>query len=290
MMDRFHRKKGVAKSLRKIAGAQIGTALAAISDRRLDEAEVIHVVRQQLKCLRALLRLFRRYFDGFDFENRRYRDLARQLARTRDADVLGDTFDSVAGKASTGQNGSLRERLVTMKGQGPGRSSRRRLLEGEISAALFAARRRARCWDFDAKGFELIGDGLKRSYQQMRECEARAAEHPSASTFHEWRKQVKYHANQLALLKSVAPDIFKGYRDVADKLAETLGEHHDLDMLQAALDEVAPEGVETSIIGAIDRRRARLEAKAFRLGHELTVERPADFLRRIETGWHDWRR
>src|SRR5438046_641374 len=94
MMDRFHRKKGVTKSLRKIAAAQIGTALAAISDRRLDEAEVIHVVRQQLKRLRALLRMCRRYFDGFDFENTRYRDLARQLARTRDADVLGDTFDS----------------------------------------------------------------------------------------------------------------------------------------------------------------------------------------------------
>jgi len=290
MTVRFHRRKSVAKSLRRIAVAQIGTALAAISDRRMDEAEVIHVVRQQLKCLRALLRLCRQYFDGFDAENTRYRDLARQLARTRDADVLSDTFDMVVGEAKLGKDGLLRERLVSVRGQGPGHPSRRRLLEGEISAALVAARRRARCWDLDEKGFRLIGYGLKRSYQRMRTCEARAAEHPAGTTFHEWRKQVKYHANQLALLKSVAPDIFKGYRDVADKLAETLGEHHDLDMLRAALEEAAPEQVETAIIDAIGQRRARLEAKAFRLGHELTMERPVDFLRRIETGWHDWRR
>jgi CHAD domain-containing protein len=290
MTVRFHRKKGVANSLRKIAVAQIGTALAAIADHRMDEAEIIHVVRQQLKCLRALMRLCRRHFDGFDAENTRYRDLARHLARTRDADVLGDTFDMVVGEARLDQNGELRAHLIATRGQGPGHASRRRLLEGEISAALIAARRRARCWHFDEKGFKLIGDGLKRGYEQMRTCEARAAEHPTGSTFHEWRKQVKYHANQLALLRSVAPDIFKGYRDVADKLAEALGEHHDLDMLLAALDEAAPQQVEPAILEAIGHRRTRLEVKAFRLGHELTMERPTDFLRRIESGWHDWRR
>ena len=36
-------------------------------------------------------------------------------------------------------------------------------------------------------------------------------------------------------------------------------------------------------------RNARLEARAFRLGDELTTERPKDFLRRVEKGWKSWR-
>jgi len=53
----FHRKREVATSIRAIAVAEIDRALAAIRAGDADEAEIIHTVRQQLKRLRALIRL-----------------------------------------------------------------------------------------------------------------------------------------------------------------------------------------------------------------------------------------
>jgi CHAD domain-containing protein len=288
MTTRFHRNRGVASSLRHVAVCQLGTALTAISRRRLDETETIHLVRQQLKRLRALIRLPRGQFDAFDAENALFRHLAVRLARTRDADVLGETYDSIVAAAGLDPPASVRERVVASKSRSSGKAGRGPLLEGEIAASLVVARRRARRWRFEGKGFVLIADGLKRTYEKMRASEARAAERPTAQNFHDWRKQVKYHANQLALLSSVAPEIFRGYRNVADKLAETLGQHHDLDMLLEAL--VHLQLAEHRLVEAIGKRRARLEAKAFRLGHELTAERPTDFLRRIEAGWKEWHR
>lgn len=288
MTARFHRTRGVSSSLRRIAVSELGAALSAISNRRLSEAETIHVVRQQLKRLRALVRLPRGQFDAFDGENALFRDLAGRLARTRDADVLGETYDAVVAGARLGKAPSLRRQVVTVRTGEAQSASHRPLLEGEIAAGLIAARHRARNWRFEGKGFALIAGGLKRTYEKMRGSEARAADHPTATNFHDWRKQAKYHANQLALLRPVAPEIFKGYRQVADKLADTLGRHHDLDMLIEALTGLSHD--DGALIEAIGKRQHHLEAKAFRLGHELTAERPTDFLRRIETGWKEWHR
>ena len=288
MTARFHRERSVSSSLRRIAVSELSAALSAIADRRLDETETIHVVRQQLKRLRALVRLPRGQFYAFDIENALFRDLAGRLARTRDADVLGETYDAVVAGAGLERPNALRRQVIALRQEASPTVSREPLLEGEIAHGLRAARRRARRWEFEGRGFGLIAGGLKRTYEKMRASEARAAVHPAAESFHEWRKQAKYHANQLALLRPVAPEIFKGYREVADKLAETLGRHHDLDMLLDALNGLSP--IDVDLIRAIGKRQAHLEAKAFRLGHELTAERPTDFLRRIEAGWKEWHR
>jgi CHAD domain-containing protein len=292
LSERFHRKRGIAKSIRRIAIAEIDAALAAIREGSGDDAEAIHAVRQQLKRLRALIRLPHRQFPAYRDENTAFRDLGRKLAHTRDADVLGDTFDGVAEAASLPDAAGIRRRLRDAAADQAGPSDRRELLDGEITAGLLEARRRAAQWQFEGKGLALLGGGLRQVYKAMRADEAIAAQAPNAANFHEWRKQTKYHAAQLALLRAVAPKIFKGYRKIADKLGSTLGDHHDLDVLVTAvnrLDDLAEQD-RGRLIEAIRHRNAELEGKAFRLGDELTAERPDDFLRRIEAGWKSWRK
>jgi len=289
LQPRFHRQKGVAKSLRRIAVAEIDTALAAIADEKADEADKIHDVRQQLKRLRALIRLPRKHLDGYREENAAFRDLARRLARTRDADVLTETFDDVTGEAGVTAPRLRAELMASV--EKPGVASRQSLLEGEIADGLRKARGRAAQWRFDRGGFPLIGKGLERIYRDMRDTEAHAAAQPTPENFHEWRKQTKYHANQLALLRAVAPKIFNSYCKIADELGTTLGDHHDLDALSAALHRLGDTGTNkrSRLVKAVRARNRKLERRAFRLGDELTAERPADFFRRIEAGWHAWR-
>ena len=211
---------------------------------------------------------------------------------TRDARVLDETLADVARRAGVSEPPSVGRELaaVAFAGRDVSRGARR-LLRGEISVGLIAARRRARNWTFERTGFALISLGLRRAYADLQGAEALAAEHATAVHFHEWRKQAKYHANQMLLLQSVAPPIFKGYRKIGDRLAATLGIHHDQDVLLGAIRKADGQLERDSgpLLAVIASRNAALETKAFRLGHELTAERPSDFLRRIETGWHAWR-
>ncbi|HTJ58404.1 MAG TPA: CHAD domain-containing protein [Devosiaceae bacterium] len=286
MAQGFHRRRGVAKSIRQIAGAEIDAAVASIRDPQKDDAETVHDVRLQLKRLRALLRLPAEHFPDYSLENIAFRDLGQRLAHIRDADVLQQTAESLAAEADIGDLATLRAEIaatVTAPDQDV-----RALLQGEITAGLLEAKRRVQGWRFDRKGFALLADGLQNVYQRMRAGEALALRHPSAANFHEWRKQAKYHANQLALLKPAAPDVLKNYRTIGDKLASTLGGHHDLDVLREAAKAISP-AQSAPLLEAISARNAKLEVKAFRLGDELTAERPADFLRRIEASWQAWR-
>jgi len=284
---RFQRRRSVAASLRRIALTEIDVALAAIGDRAADEAETIHTVRQQMKRLRALIRLPHQRLAGWREENIAFRDLARRLAGTRDAEVLGETFDQVADTARLATSG-LRAALVGRQAGG----SHRDLLAGEITAGLLAARSRIAEWRFHDHGFALIGRGLRRVYADMGRSEAAARAAPDPARFHEWRKQTKYHAAQLRLLRPIAPAIIKGYLKAADALADTLGAHHDLDVLASAVNRLAqPAAADRDrLLAAIRDRNATLEAEAFRLGDELTAERPVDFLHRIEASWKSWRR
>lgn len=286
MSPRFHRRRSVAGSVRRIAALEIGRALDAIRDDGLDEAEVIHVVRQQLKRLRGLIRLVRPHFPDYGAENVFFRDLGRRLAPSRDADVLDETFGTLTARAGL----HLPEARARLAGEGSPPESRLPLLRGEIASALEAARARAQRWRLTGEGFSLIAPGLRRVYRKVRRAGELASAHPTPLHFHEWRKQTKYHASHLALIGHIAPKIFRSYRRIADQLADTLGEHHDLDALTSAvLRHDLPKDARLKLLRAIQRRNARLEARAFRLGDELTTERPKDFLRRVEKGWKSWR-
>ena len=292
MSRKFHRRMAASRSLRAIALYEIAVARRAVGNAAGREAEAIHEVRRRLKRLRALIRLPGRHFPAFRRENRAFRDLGRDLAGAREAEVLAASFDATAGRAGIEASPELRDRVVAA-GVHAGASGRlSKVLVEAVEPGLAAAAERARHWHFDTRGFALVGPGARRTYRRMRRAGRAARLATTAVTLHEWRKRVKYHAAQLDLLSVVAPNVLAGRVELADRLADILGEHHDLDQLRTAIAACAavPEEDGRRLEAAIASRAAELEVEAFRLGDALGAESPKAFRRRLVSRWHAWRR
>ncbi|HVW93330.1 MAG TPA: CHAD domain-containing protein [Devosia sp.] len=290
MALKFDRSHGTAAAIRHIARGEIDDALEAIGKLEDDPARAVHAARQRLKRLRALLRLARGHFRHFSDENAAFRDLGRKLSAMREADVLGETFDTVLKEGELGPLPGLRQALLAAH---PGRNneSGRDVLLHETRPGLEAARKRVDDWQFAAHGFALLGEGVEDTFRSMRAAGLEAQAFADPEHLHEWRKQVKYHAAQLRYLQPVAPEWLGPRRQTADRLADVLGDHHDLDMLAKALAELPAECGDDAgrLAGPGAARRGRLETEAFHLRERLADITPAVFRERLEQAWDIWR-
>ena len=80
--------------IRRLAMPEIEKAIAELASAHVDPHKAVHRVRKQLKWIRALFALVRPADDGFfGAENRRYRDIARSLARPRTAAACVEAID-----------------------------------------------------------------------------------------------------------------------------------------------------------------------------------------------------
>lgn len=269
MPRRLHRRRGIARSIRGIARYELSAALVAA--RAAPTGEAVHEVRQRLKRLRALLRLAQRHFRRYRRENRALRDLGRRLAGFRDAAVLARSFDALVARSGAAAPEGLRESLLA-RYPPPSPDALAALFAGDLAEALEAARRRAGHWRFRRRGPALVGAGFERTWRQMRAAGVEAARARDAASLHDWRKLVKYHAAQLDLLAPLAPARLAARQHIADALGDVLGEHHDLDVLRAALRELGERPGVAPMLSAIAVRCAELEATAFGLGKRLAAE------------------
>ena len=137
-------------------------------------------------------------------------------------------------------------------------------------------------WPLDSEDFEAVEPGLRRAYRRGRRSFRTAAADPTVENLHEWRKRVKdlwYHQQ---LLEFVNPELMEPAADGAHHLSDLLGDDHDLAVLGDAVDEIAPPDARPALHKAIGRRRAELQADAFKLGRRIYKEKPKAFTGRIE--------
>jgi CHAD domain-containing protein len=154
------------------------------------------------------------------------------------------------------------------------------------AAELEAARERLAAWSLDTLRDASLIEGMGRSYARGRAEFAIAVEpDPSAEHLHEWRKRVKdvwYHQR---LLRDVWPGVMKAQIDELDRLAELLGDDHDLFGLRELL--ASGEGAAAQVaadleplIASVDGLRADILAAARSLGSRIYAEKPEAFERR----------
>jgi hypothetical protein len=122
--------------------------------------------------------------------------------------------------------------------------------------------------------------------------EAFASEDPAL--MHEWRKDAKYHANQLKVIRPLWPDVLKPTQKVADRLQEDLGDHHDLDVLanflSRRIERFGGEAAMGPLLALCRTRQERLALSARSAGDRLFAEKPKAFTQRIRAYWSAWRR
>jgi len=277
----------VAAALRTIALSQIDEILGDLDAPGADTVKVIHEARRRSKKLRGLLRLVRPAFREFRKENAALRDAAALLSHLRDADVLRHTIDALAEHAG-GDTDRLRAIAVRL-GEDSSRQDEAQAKLREFRTALVAIRERASAWGIETEGVKPLIAGLERTYRRGRKNMDKAARTHAAADFHEWRKSAKYHSHHLDLVKRAAPEVLGGELGLAERLATTLGEHHDLSVLADAMAGDAHRFGEGTDIAALSAacaaRMPQIEDEALELGRQIYAERPKALARRIRAYW-----
>jgi CHAD domain-containing protein len=289
------------EALRRIALGQLDLAIELLGgestggrgDGRPLDKEAIHDTRKALKRLRALVRLLRAELGEQQYkrEHAILRDAARRLAGARDAEVMVGTLDALLQRhpRELGRRPpllELRKRLIAKRAAAERATLGERTTRAEVLRELSGLRERAQQWDVPERpGISLVERDLRRIYRDGRERKRRIArgKGSDARVSHAWRKRVKDLRYAAEIL---------GQRPLAhraDKLAELLGEEHDLVVLadllpspgRAPFKDKRGRRARKALLARIARRRRRLRKRALREGERLYGQAPKKFVRRI---------
>jgi CHAD domain-containing protein len=248
-----------AEGVRRIARGQLDDIAEHLD---VDDDKSVHEARKSFKRLRALVRLSR-YELGAEVrrrENAAFRDAGRALSGARDAAVLVKTLDGLDPKAF----GALRAALAEDSGGQPD--------EAAVRQAVDDARARVKTWPLNGDATAALASGFKRIRKRGRRAYKAASRDPSTETLHELRKRTKdlWHAAQV-LTREKPKRMNKLARD-AHKLADVLGDDHDLATLQEAAGQhraMLTDAESTRLTKLIERRRKKLRRKALRRAKAL---------------------
>jgi CHAD domain-containing protein len=239
MSYRLHFNDTLAEGFPRIASGQIDRAVTELAAEDAVAADVVHQVRKRCKKFRGLLRLIRGSFGApYAQENAWFRDLARRLSGTRDADVLVECMDKLGAAFNADpQHGALLavRRALAQRRDAVHHATAEPVQLDEIAGQLEDARIRALGWPLEVDGFDAVASGLMRTYRRARKALHAGYRKPTPERFHEWRKRVKYHWYHLRLLREIWPEQMKGRAAEAKRLADLLGDDHDLSVLRKTL-------------------------------------------------------
>ncbi len=284
--------------MRRIATGRIDKALERLAEAQEAEDLIsgVHGVRKDLKKLRSELRLLRHELGGdlYRAENGNYRDAGRLLSTSRDAEVKVETLEDICercegalprGAADEWIDSLREERDLAVAATRDGAGS---TVLGEAMELIEAGRARVGSWPLERESWKLVRPGIERAYRRGRKQMRRTAAEPSHANVHEWRKRVKDLWYQLRILEVATPKKLRNRIEVADRLADVLGDHHDLAVLRDDLLLRELPGVSRApLVAAIAQRQRELEGEAFDLGDRLYVEKPKRFRKKMRRAWRD---
>ena len=260
-----------AESVQRVRREQLEAAATSLQDDD-DPVEAIHDARKRIKKTRALLRLARPGLTKREYRrrNRALRDTGRGMSANRDADVLVETVDLLAGRFV----GQYPKTFFTGVKQPLAAQARALRRQADASAHAETLGGLAQDeWPLRELDPGDLASSLQRTYARGRDAFATADREPTAEHLHEWRKRVKDLWYQERLLEDTWPGVMKAQAKEAKKLSKLLGEDHDLAVLAERVDD-------DQLHALIDARRAELLAQSRDAGGRIYAERPKAFARR----------
>jgi hypothetical protein len=278
--------------------AEVGEALKQLTSTRPIPDEAIHEARKSLKKARAALRLLR---DGmsdaaYRRENAKLRDAGRLLTPLRDAKSLMEALDSLQkqypSKLQDSDLAPLRKILEANLARArrhfhprPARASPELNNCVKLVRNSLAMANRQKVRSIESAH---ISPGLRRIYRKGSKAHTETMADPTTEKLHEWRKQVKYLLNAADVLSSMGSNGngIKKMLKRADRLADLLGSDHELAMLAHEIDREdrtfasADAAMKKTLHRFIDRRRSKLQKRAFKAGTKLYDQKPGQFAKR----------
>jgi CHAD domain-containing protein len=290
---RLKRREPLAEGLKRVAAGRTEKALERLQGcggGKLDPIAV-HGARKDMKRLRTVLRILRDDLgdEVYKQEMRRYRDAARALSSTRDAEVKLATLDDLAEWTK-----ELPENVVEAWRGVLARDRETATNAGDdvqaVIEQLETGLAQIEGWRPQGDSWETIDGALRRTYRRGRRAMQSAEADPSETNFHQWRKRAKDLWHELQLLSGAWSETLEPLAGEAHRLSDLLGDHHDLAVLRADLNDRRLGERETQALETvIEERQAGLATEAFELGRRLYAERPKTFGRRLHRYWEVWR-
>ncbi len=262
-------------------GEKLGDSSAQLTPK------VIHEYRVTIKRARAYWRLLKKGVEApacqrFDDELRAF---AHHLAPSREAAVQHETLDALTHAAAlpAALVARVRDVLASDHETSPpdtrvladdAKNLRAQFEEGGClhePTSPFADTPRKR----QSRAFERA---LERTYRAGRRklADVETTSDPD-TVLHDLRKQVKYHGNQLLVLRGTKK-LTKRQKQLS-RLGSLLGEHHDLAQLaERVSSQVTPEDL-VVLLPVITRQKVHLEQRALPLAKRLYSRKPRRFLR-----------
>ncbi len=282
----------VSGEILRVATAQLDRAVDELTRGvEADPETAVHAARKAIKKERSLLRLTRGAIGNRRRrENDALRHTARALSAARDAEALLATLDHLS-KRYVGQLPEQTFEAIRAPLEDRRDQQREQLASSDLTARaaaeLSAVRTRIADWKMTAGGWGALESGLLRSYRDGRAAFHRARDHRSGADWHQWRKRVKdlwYHER---LLSAVAGPACVGQAKDAHRLADLLGDDHDLVVLRQALTaEASHAAVDLdAVLGLVAHRQQDLRRQALQLGARVYAEKPKLFVRRMRVMW-----
>ncbi|EAR49874.1 lysyl-tRNA synthetase [Oceanicola granulosus HTCC2516] len=277
----------MAAFLRRVAGEQLAAGVEALEGD--DPHEAVHGGRKRVKRVRALLRLVRGGFDGFDAENGYLRDAARLVSDFRDRQAAVETLDRLAALDGAPDLAGLRRVLADARDAAARRDEVRDRI-ATFRSALESVRRAAADWELAEVGWEAVAPGLHKSYKKGRKALKTARKESSEEHFHDLRKRVKDHRAHARLLRPLWPGPLRARARELSRLASLLGERHDLDTFAPHVEDGPLDaGARTALRETLTTERARLDTEALTLGARVYADKPGTFVKRWGKWYGVWR-
>lgn len=242
-------------------------------------ARSVHATRAGAKRLRALWQLLRPAIDAgvADDANVRLRDSNRLLAPARDAHVARKTTSKLLAKCARGKD---RKALRAFRDTLPADSKRTPALVNVLGlAAVYREELAAwRSLAIDASDQAVIYSGMRRAYGKGQRLARKAIASGGPSSYHRWRKWVKYLLYQLEALD---PRLLGWQRDYAlllDRLGDALGKYNDLQNLrEQALSSDLSRPTRRRVSALVDERARRIRRRCQKLHVDVYRARPEIF-------------
>src|SRR5581483_9455456 len=232
----FAPDESVHAAILRIAREEATDAAKRLRDSAGNRDEAIHEARKSVKKLRALIRLVSNELGSTaDEENTHLRDVGRQMSELRNAAAMLEVIDGLEKHFGVVNHlAEVRQHFLTRKADAENGPKATAIMHAAATAFNGFAER-AGNWPLTTDDFSAFKKGLKKSVRAGRRALACVKKEPSDENYHEWRKSAKDHWYHLRLLSGVMGRPIERREKQFDRLAETLGDDHNLVVLRDVL-------------------------------------------------------
>lgn len=278
-MFRLRPDQPVTGELLRVVRDRLDSAVDLIAEDEDLTPVTVHNLRKRFKRLKALYRLVGPYSEQqARRETLRYRDLGRDLALSRDREVLEQTLVKLQFLTDDPVVIERLEHLLNrLQRQDTVDDMSIPVNADRLRAALLKARAAAEQVLRGEFPRDLMIEGYMRTYRKARRLWQELPESTQQEDWHEWRKRVKDDWYQTQLLKKYRSESQKPRLEKLRLLADLLGYDHDLQNLSELIEILTarPHPADEEVQLLIDRQRRELQDECLQLGKRLYRQKPS---------------